>query len=300
MTSIPKNLIPVNDFNEQNIGFTEPKMKDNRFNAYVINPELTDGTNLHLKTDPILTSYGLSEYLAQGAKQPVYSITVKNKSFNDEYNQSSDNLFDQCHKLNDKMKKFFLDKVSGLVLNKKDAAKVVKNPKLGEAYVTNIIKQDKNGDDEIKFKIRADKNNKPMDLVYLHIEKYEMIDNKKVVLEKNKINLSDYQDPWIILKENIKPGSHIQAVIKPNIYWYGNRFGISFHIEALSVSKSNVTTVDIKACNLTNSLIGFSIPKKNKDPSKGFSALVLNNEKKSLFGKIETGWIKLPYGISSY
>ena len=32
-----------------------------------------------------------------------------------------------------------------------------------------------------------------------------------------------------VLKEHIRPGSHVQAVINPSIYWAGSKFGITFN-----------------------------------------------------------------------
>ena len=290
MAQIPEYLVPVIDINEEIIDFTEPKVKDGRFNAYLINTNFSDGTNLYILTDPITTSYGLSEY------QENYSITVKKRSIINE--ESAQKFFDTAETLNGKVKDYFI-KHNGLMLNKKDAAKIAKNPKLVQAYVNPCIKQDKNGEDEIKLKVRSDIKSKRPVLQSFTVEKFEIKDDKKITIEKNKINLEDCENPWTVLKENIKPGCHIQAVVKPNIYWYGNRFGVTFNIESLMVLRTISTTVDVNAIDLDAENVGFSPPKKGKD-GKGFSALVLNSSKNSLFGKIKTGWIKLPYGISAY
>lgn len=297
MAQIPEYLVPVIDINEDIIDFTEPKVKDGRFNAYMINTNFKDGTNLYILTDPISTSYGLSEY------QDTYSITVKKKSIINE--EAAQKFFDTAETLNGKIKEYFTEH-NGLMLNKKDAAKLTKNPKLVQAYINSCIKQDKNGEDEIKLKIRSDSKTKRPVLESFTVEKFEMKKDennkdkmKKVTIDKNKINLNDCENPWAVMKENIKPGCHIQAVVKPNIYWYGNRFGVSFNIESLMVLRTVSTTVDINASDLNAENIGFSPPKKGKD-GKGFSALVLNTDKNSLFGKIKTGWMKLPYGISAY
>jgi hypothetical protein len=290
MAQIPEYLVPVIDINDEIIDFTEPKVKDGRFNAYLINTNFNDGTNLYILTDPISTSYGLSEY------QENYSITVKKKSIINE--ESAQKFFDTVETLNGKLKDYFI-KHNGLMLNKKDAAKIAKNPKLVQAYVNPCIKQDRNGEDEIKLKVRSDIKTKRPIIQSFTVEKFEIKDDKKSTLEKTKINLEECENPWSVMKDNIKPGSHIQAVVKPNIYWYGNRFGVSFNIESLMVLRTVSTTVDVNAIDLNADTVGFTPPKKGKD-GKGFSALVLNSEKKSLFGKIKTGWIKLPYGISAY
>lgn len=298
MTSIPEILTHARNFNEKNIGFTEPKVKDGRFNGYVINPELPEGTNLYVLTGPMLTSYGFSEYVAKDGAQPSYSITVKNKSMNSEHTSSANNLFENVNVLTGSLKEYFITHNS-LMLNAKDAAKLKKNPKMVEAWVTSCIKQDRNGEDEIKLKLRTDfKSGKPT-LQSLTVEKYEIKDDKNVTIEKKRIDLSKCENPETILKENIKPGSHVEAVVKPNIYWYGNRFGITFNIESLKVLRTVTTTVDINACDLDSDDVKFSPPKKNKD-GKGYSALVLNASKNSIYGKIKTAWTKTQYGLSSY
>ena len=298
MASITNALTPAKEFNENNIGFTEPKVKDGRFNGYITNPELDNNANLYILTDPILTSYGMSEYVAKEGEKPSYSITVKNKSLISEYQNSANNLFNKVNVLTENLKDYFI-KHNHLMLNAKDASKLKKNPKMVQAWVNNCIKQDKNEQDEIKLKIRSDfKTGRPV-LQSLTVEKIEIKDDKKVSIEKKKINLNDSEDPWSVLKENIKPGYHIQAVIKPSIYWYGNRFGITFNIESLMVMKTVSTIVDIKANDLNADDVKFSPAKKNKD-GKGYSALVLNSSKNSIFGKIETNWTKTQWGISSY
>mgnify|MGYP006422588473 FL=1 len=298
MASITNALTQAKDFNEKNIGFTEPKVKDGRFNGYITNPELDNNANLYILTDPILTSYGLSEYTAKEGEKPSYSIVVKNKSLITEYQNSANNLFNKVNVLTENLKDYFL-KHNHLMLNAKDASKLKKKPEMVQAWVNNCIKQDKNEQDEIKLKIRSDfKTGRPV-LQSLTVEKIEIKDDKKVSIEKKKINLNDSEDPWSVLRENIKPGYHIQAVIKPSIYWFGNRFGITFNIESLMVMKTASTIVDISASDLNSNDVNFSPIKKNKD-GKGYSALVLNSSKNSIFGKIKTEWAKTQYGISSY
>jgi hypothetical protein len=298
MSSIRNALTQAKDFNENNIGFTEPKVKDGRFNGYVTNPELDNNANLYILTDPILTSYGLSEYIAKEGEKPSYSITVKNKSLVTEYQNSANNLFEKVNVLSDNLKDYFI-KHNSLMLNAKEAKKLKTNPNMVQAYVNSCIKQDRNEQDEIKLKIRSDfKTGNPV-IQSLTVEKIEIKDDKKISIEKKKINLNDHEDQWSVLKENIKPGCHIQAVIKPSIYWYGNRFGITFNIESLMVMKTVSTIVDIDASDLNANDVNFSPIKKNKD-GKGYSALVLNSAKNSIFGKIKTGWTKTQYGVSSY
>ena len=291
MTQIPEYLVPVKEINEDHIDFSDPKVKDGKFSAaYLLNSRFTDGTNLYILTDPLSTSYGLSEY------QESYTITVKKKSIINE--ESAEKFFDIVETLNDKTKDYFI-KHNGLMLDKKNSKKISTNPKMIQAYVNPLIKQDKNGEDEIRLKIRSDNKTKRPLLQGFTVEKFEIKNKKKSTIEKNKINLDECENPWGVLKEHIKPGSHIQAVVKPNIYWYGNRFGISFNIESLMVLRTVTTIVDVNASELDPSVINFTPPKKGKD-GKGFSALVLNSEKNSLFGKIKTDWTKLPYGISAY
>jgi hypothetical protein len=132
------------------------------------------------------------------------------------------------------------------------------------AYFNPILKKDKNDVEEVKLKIRTDiKTSKPL-LQAFTFEKYQMESGTKKTISKEKIDLCKLREAVNIMKEHIRPGSHIQAVINPSLYWVNNKFGITFNIQALMVLKSLSITVDNKAIDLDPKSIGFSPPKRIK------------------------------------
>ena len=295
---LPNNLIKADDLKETDFMFSDFNVVENRVKAYVHSSRSTDekNRNLNILTGPMVTSYGFSDY------QGSLSVTVKFQSNIDGEQDSADNFKNFCRNLNDELKELFV-KNSTKVLNVKDSNKLKKTPKLAQAWMNPIIKKDKNGVEEVKLKIRTDIKTKKVQLPVITVEKYkiETKDGEKVktVTEKNKIDLTMCENATDVLKEHIRPGSHVQAVINPSIYWAGSKFGITFNVQALMVLKASSTVVDNEAADLSIDSIGFSPPKKNKD-GIGYSALVLNTETGGLSGKIRTGVFRLPYGISEY
>jgi hypothetical protein len=285
-------LINVNELNDKSFKFTDINFVDNRLKANIYSSKEVNGKNLpfNLLTDALITSYGMSDY------QGSLSITCK---FQSNIDDDKDEKFKKfCNDLQEEAKKVFIENAKKF-LSKKDADKLIAKPKLISAYFNPIIKKDKNDVEEVKFKIRTDiKTSKPL-LPALTVEKFQMENDNKKTISKEKIDLSKLKDAVNVMKENIRPGSHIQAVISPSIYWVNNKFGITFNIQALMVLKSLSTTIDNKAIDLDPNSIGFSPPKKNKD-GVGYSALVLNKSTNGLSGKILTSSFKLAYGISEY
>lgn len=295
---LPNNLIKADDLKETDFMFSDFNVVENRVKAYVHSSRSTDekNRNLNILTGPMVASYGFSDY------QGSLSVTVKFQSNIDGEQDSADNFKNFCRNLNDELKELFV-KNSSKVLNAKDSNKLKKTPKLAQAWMNSIIKKDKNGVEEVKLKIRTDMKTKKVQLPNITVEKFK-IETKngekvKTVIEKNKIDLTMCENATDVLKEHIRPGSHVQAVINPSIYWAGSKFGITFNVQALMVLKASSTVVDNEAADLSMDSIGFSPPKKNKD-GIGYSALVLNTETGGLSGKIRTGVFRLPYGISEY
>lgn len=296
--SLPNNLMKAGELNDKSYEFSQFNVADNRVKAYVHSTSSNDdrNKNLNILTGPMVASYGFSDF------QGSLSVTVKFKTNIEGEQTSADNFRDFCSSLHGNLKEYFSENASK-VLPKKDHAKLAKNPKLIQAYMNPIIKKDKNGEEEVKLKVRTDTKTKKILIPSITVEKYkyETKDGEKVktIIEKNKVDLSKCEDQTSVLKEHIKPGSHVQAVISPSIYWVGNKFGITFNVQALMVLKASTTTVDNEAINLSPSSIGFSAPQKRKD-GVGYSALVLNNDTGGLSGKILTASFKLPYGVSEY
>ena len=291
---IPNNLIKAEELNADSFNFSDIKVKDGRVYVYVHNARSTDDKNkdFNVLTAPMKGTYGFSEF------QGSCSMTVKAQSITDSDQAGAEQFLDFCKCLQERAKEYFIQNAKS-ILSPKDAKKLEKNPKLVQAFMNPIVKKDKNGEEEIKFKVKTDKDRKLMNLTTLTVEKYKIENKKKKSIEKNKIDLMKCENQIDVLKENIKPGSHVQCVVKPSVYWYGNKFGISFSIEALMVLKSSSTTVDNEAIDLDPETIGFSPPKKNKD-GIGYSSLVLNKKTNSLNGKIKTGALRLTYGVSGY
>lgn len=298
----PKEIIKAENLNDNSFTFTDFNLdKDKRLKTYIHSTELIENPdlknkNLIILTGPMITSYGFSEY------QGKPSLTAKFQSNINDGQETADIFKSFCVELNEKMKSLFTENASKL-LNTKEASKIKKNPKMLQAWINQIVKKDKNGVEEIKFSIRQDSKTKKINLPNFTVEKYKIntVNGKKSkeVIEKKKIDLMKCENQFNVLREHIKPGSHVQALVNPSLYWYKNKFGISLGIEALCVLKANSTTVDNNAIDLSSSSISFSPPKKNKD-GVGYSALVLNSETGGLSGKILTGSLKLPYGISEY
>ena len=295
MTTInkqPNTLINVNELNDKSYEFSDINFVDNRLKAYIHSSEEVNGKNipLNILTNALITSYGMSDY------QGSLSITCKFQSNID--NDEDEKFKTFCSNLQEEAKKVFIENAKKF-LPKKDADKLIAKPKLISAYFNPIIKKDKNDIEEVKFKIRTDtKTSKPL-LQALTVEKFQIENGNKKTISKEKIDLSKLRESATVMKEHIRPGSHIQAVINPSLYWVNNKFGVTFNIQALMVLKSLSTTVDNKAIDLDPDSIGFSPPKKNKD-GVGYSALVLNKSTNGLSGKILTSSFKLAYGISEY
>ena len=288
----PETLITVNELNDNSFKFTDIDFKDGKLKAYIHSNKEINGKNipLNILTNSLITSYGLSDF------QGTLSITCKFQSNID--NDEDEKFKTFCNKLQEKAKEVFIANAKKF-LPKKDADKLIAKPKLISAYFNPVIKKDKNDVEEIKFKIRTDnKTSNPL-LQALTVEKYKLENENKKTISKEKIDLTKLRDAANVLKEHIRPGSHIQAVINPSLYWVNNKFGITFHIQALMVLKSLSTTIDNKAIDLDPDSISFSPPKKNKD-GIGYSALVLNKNTNGLSGKILTGSFLIPYGISEY
>ena len=291
---LPNNLIKAEELNADSFTFSDMRVKDGRVYVYVQNANSSDEKNkdFNVLTVPMKGSYGFSEF------QGSCSLTVKAQSITESDQAGASNFLDFCKIIQEKAKEYFINNAKSL-LSPKDAKKLEKNPKLVQAWMNPIVKKDKNGEEEIKFKVRTDKEKKLMNLTTLTVEKYKIEDSSKKSIEKNKIDLTKCENQIDVLKEHIKPGSHVQCVVRPSVYWYGNKFGISFSIEALMVLKGTSTIVDNEAIDLDPETIGFSPPKKNKD-GVGYSALVLNTKTNGLNGKIKTGAFKLAYGVSGY
>ena len=290
--TLPQNLLKAEELNEESFTFTNLELKNGRVNVYVHNPKINGKyKDFNALTVPMMTSYGFSNY------QGTMSITVKPKGITPEDQKAAQNFMDFCKTMQEKTKEYFIENQKH-ILSPKDQTKLKKNPKILQAWLNPIVKKDKNGEEEIRFKIRTDKDSN-ITLQKFTLEKYKIENNQRKSIEKNKIDLKQCENPAAVLSEHIKPGSHVQAVITPSVYWYGNKFGVTWTVEALMVLRSNSTTVDNEAIDLDIETIGFSPPKKNKD-GVGYSALVLNTKTNGLSGKIRTGALRLAYGISEY
>jgi len=296
--ALPQNLIKASDLNEDSFSFSDLKVKDGRVNVYMHNARNIDekDKDFNVLIVPLKTTYGLSDY------QGGLSVTVKCQGITPNDQKEADNMWAFLKTLQEKTKEYFIENAKS-ILNAKDAKKLEKNPKLVQAWMNSIIKKDKNGEEQLTLKLKTNSTTKKLNIQNITVEKYKLEnsgnDQKRVTDKKDRIDLSSCENQVDVLKEHIKPGCHVQAVIKPNIYWYGGKFGISWAIEALMILKSSSITVDQDAIDLNNDSIGFSDPKKNKD-GIGYSALVLNKITNGLSGKIKTGALRLAYGISEY
>lgn len=299
---LPGGLVAASKLNADSYTLTEPFIdKSKRLKAYIQDGRL-EKEGLAFMTPKMKTSYGFSAYTPTGGNTG-YSTSVKFETIiENEINEIE--IFKKfIEGLENDIKELFINKVSKLVItNPKEVKKLKQNPKVVQAYLNPIIKFDKNDVPEIKLKIRSNDKSLP-GLEQLTVEKFKISDNddikEKISVDRSIVDLTKCENPTDVLKNHIRPGSYIQAVVTPSIYWVGNRFGVTLNAEALMVFNPSSTTVDKLAADLNPSSIAFTPPKKNKDRD-GYSALVLDTDSGGLSGKIKTGFFKIPYGISEY
>ncbi len=153
--SLPNNLMKAGDLNDKSYEFSQFNVADNRVKAYVHSTSSNDdrNKNLNILTGPMVASYGFSDF------QGSLSVTVKFKTNIEGEQTSADNFRDFCSSLHGDLKEYFSENASK-ILPKKDHAKLAKNPKLIQAYMNPIIKKDKNGEEEVKLKVRTDTKTK--------------------------------------------------------------------------------------------------------------------------------------------
>ena len=83
------------------------------------------------------------------------------------------------------------------------------------------VSEDKNGDEQIKFKIMKSDDDMPLFSCF----EYDSVDDEE---SKKELVWSSFENVWEDIKGIIRGGSHVRAVVQPRIYFTSNKIGINF------------------------------------------------------------------------
>ena len=230
---VTKSSRNVNDteatkLNIEEVGFSEPKKKEDRWSSLVLN------TKNNTVFGKIIGSYhrciyGVSKYESQAGTND-YSIFIKKETDLPQEQQGVDNLFDFSSDLSEKGIDFIMEHKDEL-FKPKEAKKMTRE--IAEsAYFNSLIGTDKEGNEQIKLKIMKTIEGDLPNFTLIE----EIVSDKGMI--RNKINWSSYDDPWEELRRLVRAGMHIKPIIQARIYIVNSKVGINYRLVELIVQKS--------------------------------------------------------------
>ena len=229
---VTKSTKNVNDTEAVNldieqVGFSDPKKKDDRWNSLVLN------TKNNTVFGKIIGSYhrctyGVSKYESQ-AGTTDYSIYIKKETDLPQEQQGVDNIFDFSNGMSEKAIDFIMQHKNELFKIKE--AKKMTREIAESAYFNSIVGSDKEGNEQIKLKIMKTMEGDLPNFTLIE----EIIGDKGIT--RNEIEWSSYDEPWEELRRLVRAGMHIKPIIQPRIYIVNNKVGISYRLNELIVQK---------------------------------------------------------------
>ena len=229
---VTKSSKNVNDTEAVNldieqVGFSDPRKKDDRWNSLVLN------TKNNTVFGKIIGSYhrciyGVSKYESQ-AGTTDYSIYIKKETDLPQEQKGVDSIFDFSNQMSEKAIDFIMEHKDEL-FKAKEAKKMTRE--IAEsAYFNSIVGTDKEGNEQIKLKIMKTMEGDLPNFTLIE----EIIGDKGIT--RNEIEWSSYDEPWEELRRLIRAGMHIKPIIQPRIYIVNSKVGISYRLSELIVQK---------------------------------------------------------------
>ena len=191
------------------------------------------------------------------------SIVVMNQSDDDNSTDANTKFFEYSEGLNE----FALDYVEehkDTIFKKPDDDELTRDI-IESAYFNPCVTQNKNGDDQIKFKIIKDDDGIPQFSCYEY-DDFADDDTKK------EVNWSEMDNVTTDIKEIIRGGSHVRAIVQPRIYFISNKIGINYRLMELHILKRNYIRQDF------NNVFSFSDDKDIEKSNTNDSEVTIEEE----------------------